>query len=494
MAAQMLTTRSSTPRLSEAARHLVIPSGLKTTSWPSVKAECRRLGIEFDPWQDGAGQVIFGRRADGSYACSIGGVVISIPRQVGKTFFIGSLAFALCMLQPGMLVIWTAHQLATAGETHRAMAAMAKKGKIAPFIKQVRMGSGDESVEFTNGSRILFGARERGFGLGFTKVGMLILDEGQRLTEKTLDDLVPTMNQAVDPLMFIVGTPPRPTDRGEEFKRRRREALSGDSDDMVYIECSADADTRVRDWSMGKVDWAAIERANPSYPTRTPKSAVLRMRKQLTPESFQREGLGVWDEDQAGSRLIPEAVWNDRAVDVAPDGVISYGVAFSQDGSRVSLSGARKHPAGVHAELIDAVTGTTDQGVDALADWLAGCWRDTAQIAISGGDAKTLEAKLRDRGVPDKVIWTLTTTQYLTACSMTWEAIKDGSFTKKRDGQDILDASVGVCDKKLRNAAGAWGWVPTTPDGDETPIESISLAVYAAKTSKRVPGRKAVIL
>src|SRR5690606_12893812 len=118
----------------------------------------------------------------------------SIPRQVGKTFFLGAIAFALCMLNPGMLVIWTAHQLPTAGETHRAMAAMAKKKKIAPFIKQVRMGSGDESVEFTNGSRILFGARERGFGLGFTKVGMLILDEGQRLTEKTLDDLVPTMN------------------------------------------------------------------------------------------------------------------------------------------------------------------------------------------------------------------------------------------------------------------------------------------------------------
>src|SRR5690606_8431499 len=127
----------------------------------------------------------------------------------------------------------------------------------------------DESVEFTNGSRILFGARERGFGLGFTKVGMLILDEGQRLTEKTLDDLVPTMNQANNPLMFIIGTPPRPTDRGEEFKRRRREALSGESDDMVYIECSADASVRVSSWPMGKVQWEHVERANPSYPVRT---------------------------------------------------------------------------------------------------------------------------------------------------------------------------------------------------------------------------------
>jgi hypothetical protein len=52
---------------------------------------------------------------------------------------------------------------------------------------------------------------------------------------------------------------------------------------------------------------------------------------------------------------------------------------------------------------------------------------------------------------------------------------------------DVLDASVAVCDRKVRGT-GTWGWDATTDDGDETPIEAISVAVRAAKTTKRRPG------
>lgn len=489
-------TRPSTPRLSEAARHLVLPSGIVSTGWPAVEAECSKLGIEFDAWQDGAGKVVFAKRADGSYAATIGGVVISIPRQVGKTFFIGAIIFALCLLNPGLLVIWTAHQLATAGETFRSMQGLARKPKIAPYVKRVLLGSGDEAIEFMNGSRILFGARERGFGLGFTKVGVLVMDEAQRLTEKTMDDLVPTTNQSVNPLIFLIGTPPRPTDAGEVFKSRRREALSGDSDDMVYLEFSADPDVNPASWAPKYVDWAAVAKANASYPKRTPRTAILRMLKNLGPESFRREGLGVWDDDQAGSRLISADLWRKRGVDEAPTGVASYGVAFSQDGSRVSLGGARKHAGGVHVELIDAQTGPVELGIGSLADWLAASWRTAAVIVISGAaGAKVLKQALRDRGVPESVIHVASTPDYTTACAMAWEAVKDGSLTHlDSEGQAVLDGSVAVCDMKKRSASGAWGWEATTPTGDETPIESVSLALFGARTSKRVPGRKAVIL
>lgn len=491
----MLMTRSSAPKLSEIARHVVMPSGIVTTAWPSVRAECRRLGIVFDPWQDGAGTIIFGKRADGSYACSVGGATLALPRQVGKTFFLGAIAFALCMLHPGLLVIWTAHQLATAGETHRAMAAMSKKSKIAPFVKQVRFGSGDESVEFRNGSRILFGARERGFGLGFTKVGVLILDEGQRLTEKTMDDLVPTMNQASNPLMFIVGTPPRPADRGEEFKRRRREALSGESDDMVYIECSADPSVRVSEWPRGKVLWEHVEAANASYPLRTPKSAVLRMRRQLTDESFQREGLGIWDDDAQGSRRWSADFWARGDTEVAPDGARSFAVAYSLDGSRVSVAGAVKHADGVHVELVATHSGSTDAGVESLADWLAERWRDVAMIAVLGASGAALRQALRDRRVPEKVVRAMTTVEYFQANTMAEDALKTRTVTHPVGGAgDLLDASVAVCDGKKRGASGQWGWVSTVPDGDETPVEAFCAAHWAARTSKRVPGRKQRVL
>lgn len=498
----MSKMRSLTPKLSEAARHVVLPSGIVTTSWPSVKRECLRLGIEFDPWQNGAGTAVFGRRADGSLACSIGGAVLSIPRQVGKTFFLGAIAFAVCMLKPGTLVIWTAHQLATANETFRAMQAMAKRPKVWRFIRKITVGSGDEAIEFANGSRILFGARERGFGLGFTKVGLLVLDEAQRLTEKTMDDLVPTMNQATDPMMFLIGTPPRPTDKGDEFKRRRREALSGESDDMVYIECSADPLTRVSRWKMGAVDWLALESANPSYPTRTPKTAVLRMRKQLTDESFQREALGIWDDDAAGSRAISAGLWSDSEVFERPDGDSSYGVAFSMDGARVSVAGVVvREDDSAHAELIDS---GDESGLAALADWFCEVdgdgvarWRRASAIVLGGAaGAGVLRSLLVKRRVPEKRIRVVSTPQYLQACAMYGDEVEQGSVTHlASDGQALLDASVAVVDRDRRG-----GWMATTADGDETPVEAVSLALWGARTSKRkssgVPRgeRKAVFL
>lgn len=493
----MSKTRNSTPKLSEAARHVVIPTGIKTTSWPSVRAECKRLGLEFDPWQDGAGSIVFGKRADGTYAASIGGVVMSIPRQVGKTFFIGAVAFALCMLNPGMLVIWTAHQLATAGETFRSMQGMAKQPKVRPFIKQVRLGSGDEAIEFSNGSRILFGARERGFGLGFTKVGVLVLDEAQRVTEKTMDDLIPTMNQAENPLLFMVGTPPRPTDSGEEFKARRRKALeverrkqAGEKPEcnMVYVEFSADKDVRPEKWPMGQVDWAAVSTANPSYPLRTPKSAVLRMLENLRPESMRREAFGVWDEDQAGSRAISADLWSDTGVAEAPDGMKSYGVAFSIDGSRVAVAGAVAHGDDeVHVELI--AQADDDAGLSTLANWLCdkgpdgvARWRSAGAIVLGGSaGAGVLKQLLIERRVPDKRIRVVSTPQYLQACAMTDDAFTGHKATHlASEGQKVLDDAVSIVDKDKRG-----GWMATVPEGDETPVEAISLALWGARTSKR---------
>jgi hypothetical protein len=98
-------TASSTPRLSEVARHVVIPSGIVTTAWPRVVAKCADMGVTFDPWQHGVGAIALGKRKDGKYAATVGGVVLSIPRQVGKTFLVGMVIITLCILFPGFTAL-----------------------------------------------------------------------------------------------------------------------------------------------------------------------------------------------------------------------------------------------------------------------------------------------------------------------------------------------------------------------------------------------------
>ena len=125
------TTKPSTRPLSEVKKELVIPSGIVSTAWPAVAYWLKRLGLGFDGWQQGAAKLILGKRADGLYACTVGGAFLSVPRQVGKTYMVGALVFALCLLHPGMTVIWTAHRLKTAGETFRSMQGMARRKSVA---------------------------------------------------------------------------------------------------------------------------------------------------------------------------------------------------------------------------------------------------------------------------------------------------------------------------------------------------------------------------
>ena len=109
-------TESLKPRLSEVARELVIPEGIVTTAWPRIEAKCAEMGVAFDPWQQGLGAVALGKRKSGKYAATVGGVVMSIPRQVGKTFLVGMIIIARCVLFPGFTALWTAHRTRTASK------------------------------------------------------------------------------------------------------------------------------------------------------------------------------------------------------------------------------------------------------------------------------------------------------------------------------------------------------------------------------------------
>lgn len=487
------TTQRSTPRLSEVARAVSAPQDAVSTGWPAVRKTCvEKLGIEFDSWQEQVGSLILAKRADGSLAATVDGVGMSLPRQVGKTYLIASMVFALSVNTPGLLVIWTAHHMATSSETFLALQGFAKRSRVAPHVRQVFTGSGDEEIRFHNGSRILFGARERGFGRGIPGVDVLIFDEAQILSDKAMSNMLATMNTSRFGLHLYVGTPPKPEDMSETFRRMREQAAAGTLIDGAWVEFGADKGADPKD----RKQWA---KANPSYPHRTPAQSIQRLQRKLTPADFLREGLGIWDDAPGSSRLITPDQWEATAVTEPPtSGTKSFGVAFSLDGLRVSVAGAMKHDDGVHVELVGAHSGSAESGVAPLADWLAERWRETSMIAVSGrAGADALARALADRGVPGKVVHVCSTTDYFAACSLFHDAVRERSVTHlATEGQAVLDASVSVSDQKFRGTAGAWGWQATTADGDETPVEAVSLAQWAARTSKRRPGRrqKAVVM
>src|SRR5690349_9388457 len=328
-------------RLADLAKHLIKPDSAVSTGWPKVRDTCQNLGWTFDAWQDDLGRLILAKDATGTYAASI--CAMSLPRQVGKTYLVGCIAFALCLTQPGTTVIWTANRGRTATETFRAMKAKAKSPELAAFIGQrvkgggIRSANGEQEIEFLNGSRILFGARDAGFGVGFANVGMLVLDEVQRATTKTMDDLLPTTNAAENPLVLCMGTPPRPTDDGEIFTMFRTEAIGGEAKDVLYVELGASKRFDLED----EVEfWRQLRRVNPAFPHRVDERAIQRNKKGLTSDSVFRETFGLWDEALKQFSPINGVMWAE-GVDVGPvDGTAPNGLAVDMAHDRQISVGA----------------------------------------------------------------------------------------------------------------------------------------------------------
>lgn len=450
-------------RLSEVAKHLVLPSDIATTGYPAVAAQCAKMGVEHDDWQQGLGRAMLAKRANGLYAAGIGGVLISICRQVGKTFTIGTIVFALCILFPGIKVLWTAHHSATSDETFDTLAALARRRRIAPYIRHngIRSGNGKQRIAFKNGSRIMFGAREHGFGRGIPGVSIVVFDEAQILTSKALDDMVPASNTVKNPLIVYMGTPPKSTDRADVFKARRRKALAvkarrekGETVtfDTLYVEVGADPGADPND----RAQWA---KGNPSFPERTSAEAIMRLREQLVDEeSFLREGMGIWDEDADTTGAIDPVKWRSHlgttsrakgavvlAADTSIDRKLSALVAIGADADgvpqvRVVRSAAmsawmaalvvrvcRDHPE-VEAIVIDEKK-STEPMAEAIAQALM-----EAELAVD----------IIRTSYPDMA----------EACSTTYDLIHEGVM--RHSGDADLDAAVRTAIKDEREGSFTW--------------------------------------
>ena len=463
-------------RLADLAKHLVKPDSAVSTGWPRVRDTCNNLGWTFDEWQDDLGRLILAKDKAGMYAASI--CAMSLPRQVGKTYLVGCIAFALCLTQPGTTVIWTAHRGRTATETFRAMKAKAKLPELAAFIDQrakgggIRSANGEQEIEFLNGSRILFGAREAGFGVGFAKVGMLVVDEVQRASTKAMDDLLPTTNAAENPLVLCMGTPPRPTDDGEVFTMLRQEATTGESGDVLYVELGARSRFALTDED---AFWEQLRLVNPSFPHRVGERAILRNKKGLTDESVYREVFGLWDDIAKQFSPINGALWREGS-DVGPkSGTKPNGLAVDMShGREISIGAAWLEHDSAHVEEVWA-------GVDepAAVEWIVARAKRIPVVIDSQSPAASLIPALKARKVK---VHTGSAGDMAKACGLMKSHVEGGRLTHA--DQEALNAAREGARKRAIGTAGGWGYDRSDPSVKIHPLVAVTLALLGASMQK----------
>lgn len=469
-------------RLSEIAQRLVKPEAVTSSDFKLINSAAVKAGIHYDLWQKGFLYLLFAKRADGKYACGSGGAVLSSCRQIGKTFTVGTAMFILCAGRAGTLVIWTAHHTRTSDETFSDMCDLTRNPKLSRYVQNVRRANGQQEIRFTNGSRIMFGARENGFGRGLHSADIEVFDEAQILTIKALDNLIPIVNTSPNPLIVFMGNPPKPGDQSEAFSEKRDLALGGDAEGMLYVELAADRDADSDD----REAWA---KANPSYPKRTSEQAITRMRNLLAEDSFRREALGIWDE-HAAVRAIDPKLWKQSETMQVPDGGIpSFALDMPPDRSTLVIGNALKLPDGTALIQMAAIEDAHRNGTQWAVEWLRERWPKTAAVVI---DAQSPAMSLLSELQKAHVRVTITSMAEMgRAYGRFQDMLNDGQLKHLPDDvQPQLAAAVRGAITRSLGASGALAWNKLGADVDISPLVACTLALYGAFTSKRVPGRK----
>lgn len=472
-------------RLSELARHLVVPDGIVGSDFNMVNRAAARIGIRYDLWQQGFLYLLLARKADGRYACGTAGGVVSSCRQIGKTFTVGSAILLLAAARP-LKVIWTAHHTRTSDETFASLCSLAERPKLKPYVAGIRRANGQQEIRLGNGSRIMFGARENGFGRGLTGVDMEIFDEAQILTVRALSNLVPITNTSPNPLIVFMGNPPKPGDPSDAFEEKRTRALSAGG--VLYVEFSADRDADPDD----RAQWA---KANPSYPERTDEDAILRMRENLPVDAFRREALGIWDET-ATSVAIDPAKWAsvESTPETLPDGgTLNFGLDMPPDRSVLTIGCAIRYPDGRALVQMADIKDVRHDGLQWAVDWLAERWLKTASVVIdSQSPATSLLPDLKRAHVRATVTGM---NEMGRACGRFMDMLNDKTLIHLPDTmQPQLAAAVKGATIRPIGRSGAFGWNKLGSDVDISPLVACTLALWGACTTKRHPGRKQEVM
>lgn len=481
---QMILSRSSSQTVAtgnqEPTRY-VFPD-FEVSEWKDCRDICAAGGLILLAWQERILESWLARDHFGRWAAAT--CAGSIPRQNGKTLGLVVPRSIYGMMMLGEEVIYTSHLQKTSTETFESIASLFDSKALRKYVKDIKTALGRESVVLNNGARIKFLARTRNGGRG-QHGDLLVFDEALELDADSQASFLPAISASRNPQTVYISTPPTAKSDGRVFRDIRARALDGESSRTSWFEWSVDKIGDVND----KRRWYET---NPSLGLLIQESTIEGECEQMDADTFARERLGWWSSDvKVIEPALSAADWLAcKTATPSEDGIIVYAVKFSPDGQIGTLASCRKPNDGapfVHVVDSRSMSG----GLTWFVDNLAHRADNAAQIIIDGqSNAQALNDRLLEAGVHQKVIIRPRTGDVIAACSSLANAVAEHTITHY--GQPALDAAATICPKRKIGANGGWGFA-STDDADATLIESCALAYWGALTTKRKPGRKAVI-
>nr|WP_314638682.1 terminase family protein [uncultured Olsenella sp.] len=432
------------------------------------------------PWQPHLLDAMLARDGQDKFVLSEYG--ISVPRQNGKSWVVRARCFYGALT--GERILYTCHHGDTSDEMFQELCAPFEdddEQELRKKLLTIRKTNGKQAIVLRNGGLIRFITRTDKGGRG-KSFDVLVVDEAQELTDSQQAALLPTTSagKKKNPQTIYLGTPPDTKCLGTVFRSMRDEIMSGESS-MAWSE-----------WGVGEVgnkhDRTRWFEANPSLGMVLNLRSVESESNQMQAETFARERLGWWSPIGGSFELaIDSTKWAEAERGAAMEsGKLAFGVKFSSDGSTVAVSWARaERGGGSYVELYDV--SATASGTVGIADMLMRHSSEVAAVCIDGkSGADALVQRLIDGRFPKKAIIPGSAAVAQSAATMLRDEVNAGTLT--HISSPALDASATGSVRREIGGNGGWGF-GDGPTAKSVPIESASLALYAARTTKRDPSR-----
>lgn len=442
-------------------------------------------GLELMDWQSLLLECWMGVLPNGRWAAPTCGN--QTPRQNGKTRVIQGRAAAEMLFYDGT-VIYTAQIQKTSTETFEETASLFDTPALRKFLAPhgIRTALGREEIRLKSGARMKFLARTKNGGNG-QHGSLLIFDEAQYLDPVAQGSFLPAISACRTrrgPQTIYNGNAPDETDAALVYERIRSDALAGKTSKTAWTSWSVASSMELPPVA----DRELWERVNPAWGVLIHPDVVEAEFEATDNIRFAHQRLGWFRQQRRCDSLITAETWHRLAVPESPESWerLAYGVRFSPDGLTVSLAVCVTNGANAHVEFIREEP--TGGGIGWLVEWLASRMRDASAVCIDGrSDAADLGMQLVASGVWKRSVMVCATQDAINASAALLNAVNDGTLSHV-DDRALEEAAVGATRRPI-GRGGGFGF------GGECPqrLDACALALWAARTSRRDPKRKAVI-
>ena len=450
-------------------------------------------GKVLDPTQRLMVEVMMAQTGGGRWAAATTGR--EMPRQNGKGDEV-EVVELWGLVQRSEAILHTIHDaVLLATQTQQRMLGLLEgHADLRRLVKRKWQGTGQQMIEMRNGGVIWYRTRTGGGGRGVDDVDRLVIDEAQHATEEHLSAVSPTLFANSNPQMNVLGTSAI-AGHSDWWWTIRKRALSSDPGAFGYVGHTAESvsltpDGRVVQDPVDVTDRKLWFRANPSLSS--PRSAgklefLEEQLRNLGPDAFGREHLGVWDpEPSSASGCIDLTVWaesegmeSQRPAQVA----LSVEMTLDRQWTMIGLAGTRSDGK-THLQVVESERGTgwvPDRVAELAKKWGARVGLDPA------GPAGSLIADLSKAGVEPVL---LTGREYAQACGALFDRIGGGLIGHQ--GQPLLSIAVGAAGKHARGDA--WVWESVKSGTDVSALKAVTIATHVLNRVPEKPKRSGLVV